>query len=66
VQLARYMQILSSALCAELKERAINIHHSFLPSFQGAKPYQQAYGKRGAIARWSLLEGTLGGLVCAR
>jgi formyltetrahydrofolate deformylase len=43
--LARYMQILSSALCAELKERAINIHHSFLPSFQGAKPYQQAYDR---------------------
>jgi len=43
VVLARYMQILSPALCAQLKERAINIHHSFLPSFQGAKPYQQAH-----------------------
>jgi formyltetrahydrofolate deformylase len=45
VVLARYMQILSSALCAQLKERAINIHHSFLPSFQGAKPYKQAYDR---------------------
>lgn len=43
--LARYMQILSPALCAQLKERAINIHHSFLPSFQGAKPYQQAHDR---------------------
>jgi formyltetrahydrofolate deformylase len=43
--LARYMQILSSALCSQLKERAINIHHSFLPSFQGAKPYHQAYDR---------------------
>ncbi len=43
VVLARYMQILSPALCTHLKERAINIHHSFLPSFQGAKPYQQAH-----------------------
>lgn len=45
VVLARYMQILSPALCAQLKERAINIHHSFLPSFQGAKPYQQAHDR---------------------
>lgn len=43
--LARYMQILSPNLCAQLKERAINIHHSFLPSFQGAKPYQQAHDR---------------------
>ena len=41
--LARYMQILSPELCAQLQERAINIHHSFLPSFQGAKPYDQAH-----------------------
>ena len=41
--LARYMQILSPTLCAQLEERAINIHHSFLPSFQGAKPYDQAH-----------------------
>jgi len=45
VVLARYMQILSPALCARLRERAINIHHSFLPSFQGAKPYQQAHDR---------------------
>jgi formyltetrahydrofolate deformylase len=43
VVLARYMQILSPDLCAQLKERAINIHHSFLPSFQGAKPHQRAH-----------------------
>lgn len=43
--LARYMQILSSQLCVALNERAINIHHSFLPSFQGAKPYQQAHDR---------------------
>ncbi len=45
IVLARYMQILSPQLCAQLKERAINIHHSFLPSFQGAKPYQQAHDR---------------------
>lgn len=45
VVLARYMQILSPQLCMQLKERAINIHHSFLPSFQGAKPYQQAHDR---------------------
>jgi formyltetrahydrofolate deformylase len=43
VILARYMQILSGALCQELQGRAINIHHSFLPSFKGAKPYYQAH-----------------------
>lgn len=41
--LARYMQILSPALCAAYPGRIINIHHSFLPSFVGAKPYHQAY-----------------------
>lgn len=41
--LARYMQILSDQLCAKLEGRAINIHHSFLPGFKGAKPYHQAY-----------------------
>jgi formyltetrahydrofolate deformylase len=46
VVLARYMQILSDALCGELEGRAINIHHSFLPSFKGARPYHQAH-KRG-------------------
>ena len=43
VVLARYMQILSPELSEKLKGRAINIHHSFLPSFKGAKPYHQAY-----------------------
>jgi formyltetrahydrofolate deformylase len=46
VVLARYMQILSPELCQALKGRAINIHHSFLPSFKGARPYAQAH-KRG-------------------
>jgi formyltetrahydrofolate deformylase len=43
VVLARYMQVLSDSLCRELSGRAINIHHSFLPSFKGAKPYHQAF-----------------------
>lgn len=43
VILARYMQILSTPLCQALKGRAINIHHSFLPGFKGAKPYHQAH-----------------------
>jgi formyltetrahydrofolate deformylase len=43
VVLARYMQILSPEFCAFLRGRAINIHHSFLPSFKGAKPYFQAH-----------------------
>jgi formyltetrahydrofolate deformylase len=42
IVLARYMQILPAALCAEFSQRVINIHHSFLPSFVGAKPYHQA------------------------
>ncbi len=45
VVLARYMQILSNDLCRELAGRAINIHHSFLPSFKGAKPYYQAHDR---------------------
>ena len=45
VVLARYMQILSPEFCATLKGRAINIHHSFLPSFKGAKPYFQAHAR---------------------
>ena len=45
VILARYMQILSDNLCRELSGRAINIHHSFLPSFKGAKPYYQAHDR---------------------
>jgi formyltetrahydrofolate deformylase len=45
VVLARYMQILSDDLCRKLSGRAINIHHSFLPSFKGAKPYYQAHDR---------------------
>ncbi len=45
VVLARYMQILSPELCRELAGRAINIHHSFLPSFKGARPYAQAHDR---------------------
>ena len=45
VVLARYMQILSDDLCRWLAGRAINIHHSFLPSFKGAKPYHQAHDR---------------------
>ena len=45
VVLARYMQVLSNDLCQALAGRAINIHHSFLPSFKGAKPYQQAFDR---------------------
>ncbi len=45
VVLARYMQILSPGFCDALKGRAINIHHSFLPSFKGAKPYYQAHAR---------------------
>jgi formyltetrahydrofolate deformylase len=43
VVLARYMRILTSELCAKLPGRIINIHHGFLPSFKGARPYHQAY-----------------------
>ncbi|KGJ99620.1 formyltetrahydrofolate deformylase [Thalassotalea sp. ND16A] len=43
--LARYMQILSDDLCRQIAGRAINIHHSFLPGFKGAKPYQQAHDR---------------------
>ena len=45
VVLARYMQVLSDDLCTKLAVRAINIHHSFLPSFKGAKPYYQAHDR---------------------
>lgn len=45
VVLARYMQILSPQMCQALQGRAINIHHSFLPSFKGAKPYYQAHDR---------------------
>jgi formyltetrahydrofolate deformylase len=45
VVLARYMQILSSDFCAKLPGKILNIHHSFLPSFKGAKPYHQAHDR---------------------
>ena len=45
VVLARYMQVLSDGLCRRLAGRAINIHHSFLPSFKGARPYHQAFDR---------------------
>jgi formyltetrahydrofolate deformylase len=45
IVLARYMQILSPEVCKRVEGRMINIHHSFLPSFKGARPYHQAYAK---------------------
>ena len=45
VVLARYMQVLSNSMCEALSGRAINIHHSFLPSFKGAQPYHQAHAR---------------------
>ena len=45
VVLARYMQVLSDDLCRDLAGRIINIHHSFLPSFKGARPYAQAHDR---------------------
>ena len=45
VVLARYMQVLSDSLCRALAGKSINIHHSFLPSFKGAKPYSQAHDR---------------------
>jgi formyltetrahydrofolate deformylase len=45
IVLARYMQILSDDICKQLEGRAINIHHSFLPGFKGAKPYHQAHAR---------------------
>ena len=45
IVLARYMQVLSDEMCAAMSGRIINIHHSFLPSFKGANPYKQAYGR---------------------
>jgi len=45
IVLARYMQILSEDFCRDFSERVINIHHSFLPGFKGARPYDQAYAR---------------------
>jgi len=51
VVLARYMQVLSDDFCRHLTGRAINIHHSFLPSFKGAQPYRQAHARGEADRR---------------
>ena len=51
VVLARYMQILSPEVCERLEGRAINIHHSFLPGFKGARPYHQAWDRGGQADR---------------
>ncbi len=60
VVLARYMQILTPELCDRLRGRVINIHHSFLPGFKGAKPYHQAYERGvkliGATAHYATLD----------
>ncbi len=60
VVLARYMQVLSPRLCERLQGRAINIHHSFLPGFKGAKPYHQAFDRGvkliGATAHYVTVE----------
>jgi formyltetrahydrofolate deformylase len=60
VVLARYMQILSARFCDALQERIINIHHSFLPGFAGARPYHQAHARGvkliGATAHYATAE----------
>ncbi len=60
VVMARYMQILSERMIAAFPRRIINIHHSFLPAFQGGKPYHQAYGRGvkriGATAHYATLD----------
>ena len=66
--LARYMQILSDDLCRAVAGRAINIHHSFLPGFKGAKPYHQAYQRGvkviGATAHYVTPELDEGPIIC--
>ena len=68
IVLARYMQILSPALTRALEGRAINIHHSFLPSFKGARPYAQAYARGvkiiGATAHYVTTELDEGPIIC--
>jgi formyltetrahydrofolate deformylase len=60
VVLARYMQVLSERVCGQLSGRVINIHHSFLPGFKGARPYQKAHARGvkliGATAHYVTLE----------
>ncbi len=68
VVLARYMQVLSDDLCSALNGRAINIHHSFLPGFKGAKPYHQAKARGvkliGATAHYVTAELDEGPIIC--
>jgi formyltetrahydrofolate deformylase len=68
VVLARYMQVLSNDMCAALKGRCINIHHSFLPGFKGAGPYRQAYERGvkiiGATAHYVSPELDEGPIIC--
>jgi formyltetrahydrofolate deformylase len=68
VVLARYMQILSDGLCAQLAGRIINIHHSFLPGFKGARPYHQAWARGvkliGATAHYVTTDLDEGPIIC--
>ena len=68
IVLARYMQVLSDELCTRLEGRIINIHHSFLPSFKGAKPYHQAHARGvkvvGATAHYVTADLDEGPIIC--
>lgn len=68
ILLARYMQILSDDFCSKFSGRVINIHHSFLPGFKGAKPYHQAYDRGvkiiGATAHFATQELDEGPIIC--
>ena len=66
--LARYMQIIPNAVVKKFKNKIINIHHSFLPAFKGAKPYKQAFDKGvkiiGATAHYVTEELDEGPIIC--
>src|SRR5690606_25241103 len=68
VVLARYMQIVPDEICERFTHRMINIHHSFLPAFVGAKPYHQAYDRGvkliGATAHYVTAELDAGPIIC--
>jgi len=68
VVLARYMQILPEDVCAQYEHRIINIHHSFLPAFVGAKPYHQAWDRGvkliGATAHYATADLDAGPIIC--
>ena len=68
IVLARYMQVLSDRLCTRLEGRIINIHHSFLPCFKGAKPYHQAHARGvkvvGATAHYVTADLDEGPIIC--